>query len=74
MGPTMYVWVRLAAHIWPGVSFRSAISKALTELCCYDPVSICTFMFVMSLFESKSIEEAEDEVSYIILRIAMCVR
>lgn len=62
MGPTMYVWVRIAAHIWPRTSFRSSLSKAFTELCCYDPLSICTFMFVMSLFENKSIEEAEDEV------------
>lgn len=63
MGPSMFVWIRIATSIWPRTNFRSSISKALTELCCYDPVSICTFMFVMSLLENKTIAEAEDEVS-----------
>lgn len=63
MGPTMYVWIRIAAAIWPRTDFRSSLSKAITEQFTYDPASICTFMFVMSLLEGKTRVEAVNEVS-----------
>lgn len=63
MGPSMYVWVRCAQAIWPQTTLRTSVSKALTELILYDPVSICAFLFVMSLIEGKSEAEAKQEVS-----------
>lgn len=64
MGPTMYVWVRTAAVIWPRPGIRSSLSKAITEQFTVDPTLICTFLFVMSLLEQKTIAEANDEVSH----------
>lgn len=64
MGPTMYVWVRTAAIIWPKPGFRSSVSKAICEQFSVDPVLICTFLFVMSLLEKKTIAEANAEVSH----------
>lgn len=63
MGPTMYVWIRIATAIWPRSDFRSSVSKAITEQFTYDPASICTFLFVMSLLEGKTRDEAKQEVS-----------
>lgn len=64
MGPTMYVWIRIATAIWPRSDFRSSVSKAITEQFTYDPASICTFLFVMSLLESGTVAEAKDEVRH----------
>lgn len=64
MGPTMYVWIRIASAIWPRSDFRSSVSKAITEQFTYDPASICTFLFVMSLLERKTVAEAKDEVRH----------
>lgn len=63
MGPTMYVWIRIANAIWPRSDFRSSVSKAITEQFTYDPAAICTFLFVMSLLEGKTRSEAKHEVS-----------
>lgn len=63
MGPTMYVWIRIATAIWPRSDFRSSVSKAITEQFTYDPAAICTFLFVMSLLEGKTRDEAKHEVS-----------
>ncbi|XP_037026586.1 mpv17-like protein [Bradysia coprophila] len=62
MGPTMFLWMRFTATIWPGRSFKSSISKAITEQFTYDPAAICTFLFLMTLFEGKSTEDAKQEV------------
>ncbi|KAJ6640151.1 Mpv17-like protein 2 [Pseudolycoriella hygida] len=62
MGPTMFFWVRLAAKLWPGQTFRSSISKAITEQFTYDPASICTFLYLMTLFEGKSMRAAKHEL------------
>lgn len=64
MGPTMFLWVRTAAVIWPRSGFRSSLSKAITEQFTVDPALICTFLFVMSLLEQKAVAEATDEVSH----------
>lgn len=64
MGPTMYVWVRTAAKIFPRSDFRSSLSKAITEQFSVDPMLIVTFLFVMSLLEQKTVAEASTEVSY----------
>lgn len=62
MGPTMFFWMRFAATIWPGRSFKSSISKAITEQFSIDPALICTFLYLMTLFEGKSREDAKHEV------------
>lgn len=59
----MYVWIRYANTIWPRTDFRSSVSKAITEQFTIDPTLICTFLFVMTLLEGKTHEEAKHEVS-----------
>lgn len=59
----MYIWVRIANRIWPRTDFKSSVSKALTELFCYDSWSICAFLYLMTLFEGHSVGEAKAEVN-----------
>lgn len=61
-GPTMYVWIRIANRLWPRTDFKSSISKALTELICYDTWAIAAFLFGMSLLEGRTLNEANAEV------------
>lgn len=69
MGPTMFLWMRFTATIWPGRSFKSSISKAITEQFTYDPAAICAFLFLMTLFEGKSTEDAKQEVFIFFFKI-----
>lgn len=62
MGPAMYVWVRFAASIWPRTNFGTSVKKAVTEQFSIDPALICTFLFVMTLLENKTVAEAKTEV------------
>lgn len=64
MGPTMFLWMRFAATLWPGRTFKSSISKAITEQFTYDPAAICTFLYLMTLFEGKSSQDARNEVIF----------
>lgn len=62
MGPTMFVWLRLASAMFPGRSFGVSISKAFTEQMTYDPICIVAFLYAMTVTEGRSHEEARKEV------------
>lgn len=66
MGPAMFYWMRFAALLWPGRSFKSSISKAITEQFTVDPACICAFLYLMTLFEGKSRQDANHEVTFLL--------
>ncbi|XP_013098112.1 uncharacterized protein LOC106080998 [Stomoxys calcitrans] len=61
-GPALYMWMRVAAVMWPRTDIKSSMCKALTELVAYDPIAIGTFLFTMSRMEGRSTEESRQEV------------
>lgn len=63
VGPTLYLWMRLAGVMWPKIDVKSSLCKAVTEQVSYDPMLITTFLFGMSIFEGKSYEDSRAEVS-----------
>lgn len=65
MGPTIYVWIRLASVMWPRTDIKSSLCKAITEQTAYDPMAISSFLFFMTLMEGNSYAEAKREVKYI---------
>ncbi|CAD7093708.1 unnamed protein product [Hermetia illucens] len=62
VGPTLYLWMRLAGVMWPKIDVKSSLCKAVTEQVSYDPMLITTFLFGMSIFEGKSYEDSRAEV------------
>ncbi|XP_017471160.1 PREDICTED: mpv17-like protein 2 isoform X2 [Rhagoletis zephyria] len=63
MGPTIYVWIRLAGVMWPRTDIKSSLCKAITEQAAYDPFAISTFLFTMNLMDGGKYEQAKKEVS-----------
>ncbi|XP_067643724.1 uncharacterized protein plh isoform X2 [Eurosta solidaginis] len=61
MGPTIYVWIRLAGIMWPRTDIRSSLCKALTEQVAYDPFAISSFLFFMNLMDGGSFQQAKKE-------------
>lgn len=62
MGPTIYVWIRLAGVMWPRTDIKSSLCKAITEQTAYDPMAISSFLFFMTLMEGNTYAEARREV------------
>lgn len=62
IGPTMFLWMRLANRIFPQKTLKSSVKKALLEQIVYDPWAISAFLFVMTILEGKDKEEAKLEV------------
>ncbi|ETN63133.1 hypothetical protein AND_005161 [Anopheles darlingi] len=76
VAPTLYGWIRLASIMWPRQDLKSAIAKALTEQISYTPMAMTAFYFSMSLLESKTFEEACNEVKVKLwptYKVALCI-
>lgn len=62
VAPTLYGWVRLSSHMWPEMTLKNGIVKAVTEQFSYGPATGVCFFSIMSLMEGKSFKEAKIEV------------
>lgn len=65
IGPTMFIWMRLANRLFPQKNLRTSVKKALMEQVVYDPWAISAFLFVMTRMEGKSNQEAKLEVGFL---------
>ncbi|XP_068086134.1 mpv17-like protein [Anabrus simplex] len=62
VAPTLHTWLRVATAMWPDMTVKAAITKALVEQISYGPAACICFFFGMSLLERKTVEEAALEV------------
>ncbi|XP_016971998.1 uncharacterized protein LOC108039482 isoform X1 [Drosophila rhopaloa] len=62
VAPTLYGWVKISSAMWPQTSLRTGVIKAAVETISYTPGAMTCFYFIMSLLESKTVEEAVAEV------------
>ncbi|XP_049808051.1 mpv17-like protein [Schistocerca nitens] len=62
VAPTLHTWMKLAAEMWPSMTVKSAIAKAVVEQFSYGPAACICFFYGMSLLEGKSMKEAAFEV------------
>ncbi|KAH8366623.1 hypothetical protein KR084_007380 [Drosophila pseudotakahashii] len=62
VAPTLYGWVKISSAMWPQTSLRTGVIKAAVETVSYTPGAMTCFYFIMSLLESKTVEEAVAEV------------
>ncbi|KAF5308724.1 hypothetical protein FQR65_LT06085 [Abscondita terminalis] len=62
VGPTLYGWIRLSTILWPEITVKTALKKAIVEQLTYGPAALSCFYFSMGLLNNKSVNEAVDEV------------
>ncbi|XP_016037668.2 protein sym1 isoform X1 [Drosophila simulans] len=62
VAPTLYGWVKISSAMWPQTSLRTGVIKAAVETISYTPGAMTCFYFIMSLLESKTVEQAVAEV------------
>jgi protein Mpv17 len=62
VAPTLYGWVKITSHMWPQMSLKVGITKAVVEQFSYGPMAGVSFFTIMSLLEGKSFKEARKEV------------
>ncbi|EAT47266.1 AAEL001601-PA [Aedes aegypti] len=62
VAPSLYGWIKLSSHMWPTMSLKAGLTKAVVEQFSYGPFAGTSFFFGMSLLEQKSVDEAMDEV------------
>lgn len=62
VAPTLYGWIRMSSHMWPNMTLKSGLTKALVEQISYGPFAGTSFFFGMSLLEGKTIDGAIGEV------------
>ncbi|KAB0794751.1 hypothetical protein PPYR_11590 [Photinus pyralis] len=62
IGPTLYGWVRISTILWPTITVKTAITKAVVEQLTYGPAALVSFYFGMSMLNNKTIDEGIQEI------------
>lgn len=62
VAPTLYGWIKLTSAMWPQMSVKTGIAKAVVEQFTYGPMAGVSFFTLMTLMEGKSFDEACTEV------------
>lgn len=62
VAPTLYGWIKLTTAMWPMMSIKTGVQKAIVEQFSYGPMAGLSFFTIMSLLEGKNLSEAGDEV------------
>lgn len=62
VAPTLYGWIRMSSQMWPTMSLKAGLTKAIVEQFSYGPFAGTSFFFGMSLLEEKTVDEAVNEV------------
>uniref|UniRef100_A0A1W7R4V8 Putative conserved plasma membrane protein n=1 Tax=Aedes albopictus TaxID=7160 RepID=A0A1W7R4V8_AEDAL len=62
VAPTLYGWIKLSSHMWPTMTLKAGLTKAVVEQFTYGPFAGTSFFFGMSLLEQKTVDEAIGEV------------
>lgn len=63
VAPTLYGWIKLTSHMWPQMSLKNGIAKAVTEQFSYGPAAGVSFFTLMTLMEGKGFADVRTEVS-----------
>ena len=63
VAPSLYGWIRLSSHMWPQMTIKTGISKAITEQFSYGPFAGVCFFSLMTLMEGRGFDDVKKEVS-----------
>ncbi|KAK5644312.1 hypothetical protein RI129_005612 [Pyrocoelia pectoralis] len=76
VGPTLYGWIRISTILWPNITVKTAITKAVVEQVTYGPAALVCFYFGMSVLNNKTFDEAIHEIQlkfWPTFRVGACV-
>ncbi|KAL5276318.1 hypothetical protein ACFFRR_001889 [Megaselia abdita] len=76
VAPTLHYFMRLTSHMWPVISLRTGIYKAVLDQMAYGPFAVTSFYLLMTLMESKTWDEACTEVKnkfFPTYKVGLCV-
>lgn len=63
VAPTLYGWIKLTSHMWPQMSLRTGIAKAVTEQFSYGPAAGVSFFTLMTLMEGRGFDDVRTELT-----------
>lgn len=63
VAPSLYAWIKITSAMWPQMSIKTGIQKAVVEQFSYGPMAGVSFFTIMSLLEGKNFSQACDEVA-----------
>uniref|UniRef100_A0A1A9X1D3 Mpv17-like protein n=1 Tax=Glossina brevipalpis TaxID=37001 RepID=A0A1A9X1D3_9MUSC len=76
VAPSLYGWVKISTAMWPQMTLRIGLTKALIEQISYGPFSCVSFFVGMSLLEGKTVQDAIEEAKHKFwptYRVGMCI-
>lgn len=63
VAPTLYGWIRITTDMWPQMSLRTGMQKAVLEQFAYGPAAGVSFFTIMTLMEGRNFDDVCKEVS-----------
>ena len=62
VAPTLYGWVKLTTAMWPSMSLKTGMAKAVVEQFSYGPAAGVSFFTLMTLMEGRGFDDVCTEV------------
>lgn len=63
VAPTLYGWIKITTAMWPQMSLRTGIQKAVLEQFTYGPAAGVSFFTLMTLMEGRGFDDVRKELS-----------
>jgi protein Mpv17 len=62
VAPTLFGWIKLTTAMWPSMSIKTGVQKAVVEQFSYGPFAGICFFTLMTLMEGRGFDAAKEEV------------
>jgi protein Mpv17 len=63
VAPTLYGWIKLTTHMWPQMSLKTGMQKAVLEQFTYGPAAGVSFFTLMTLMEGRGFDDVKSELT-----------
>lgn len=63
VAPTLFGWIKLTSHMWPTMSLKTGITKAVVEQFSYGPAAGVAFFTLMTLMEGRGFDDVKSELT-----------
>lgn len=63
VAPTLYGWIKLTSAMWPTMSLKTGMAKAVVEQFSYGPAAGVAFFTLMTLMEGRGFDDVRSELT-----------